>query len=565
MRCFRGGSKMKKSKLLTSIALCAVIVISTIFCTGNSFANKANTKAEPNNAWLADFYIRESSTDFVKATVYPDMSTFHKQEASYRNDIANVKKLIDIDITTLNSIYVDILEKAFGIIDGLFADVDYSVMKEYLQTQWKIVYTEPPKSTDAMYTTIMYAVFKYDLMYPLNGTHFTVAEGTTLDRAVVLLISTLLEDPVGEEIDTLEKYAILNIKKSLVKNGYLESVNDPVTNDELLLLYKIMIAENEGFKIANHKVATLTDEDKDFIHSSYASAVIKLNFDVSIAPNKTGAALKSEKADALELLILRSMIEARNGTVTGSENVTELLQIASKLGCFKLEHEFYSDIYVYDVYLIYNCKEVWMTPFTYAAELGVDKLKNVSISINGNKAENSRSLRVKVNGDISNIVVKLKYDDGIVKDTAEYVFRLHNGTRELPKVEAPTPQPPKNDSGYTGPNLLKPNNPASKFELMDPNAVIIDPFKVGIGGSHSLPLPPSILGNINPSNTQGAEVQEHSDNVSSKDTLNKKAVTTVLSIAAIAVLIIVLVVIVLKKNNKINFNIETFKKNKKDE
>ena len=551
---------MKKSKLLTSLAICAAIIVSTIFCTGYGFANKANIKAEPNNAWLADFYIRESSTDFVKDTVYPDMSTFHKQEASYRADVANVKKLIDIDITTLNSIYVDILEKAFGIVDGLFADVDYSVMKEYLQTQWKIVYTDPPKTSDAMYTTIMYAVLKYDLMYPLNGTHFVVPENTTLDRSVVILVSTLLEDPVPENIDTLQKYAILNIKRSLVKNDYLESVDDPVTDEELLLLYKIMIAENEGFKIPNHKVSVLTDEEKYFVHSSYASAVIKLNFDVTIAPEKTGAALKSETPDALEILILRSMIEAKKGTVTGSENVTQLLQKASKLGCFKLEHEFYSDIYVYDVYLIYNCKEVWVTPFTYAAELGPDKIKNVSITINGQKAENSRSMRLKVSGDITNITVRLKYNDGTINDKAEYIFRLHNGTRELPKVDAPTPQPPKNDSGYTGPNLVRPNNPASKFELMDPNAVVIDPFKVGLGGSHSLPLSSSIICSTKPNESQSDGTQGNNNSSSSGSTVNKKAIITGVSVGVIALLIVILVLVVLKKKNKLNFDMEEFKK-----
>ena len=60
---------------------------------------------------------------------------------------------------------------------------------------------------------------------PVTGNHFTVPAGTSINRAVVLLVASMLGETVDEDIETIEDYAILNIKKSLIANGYPVSEN----------------------------------------------------------------------------------------------------------------------------------------------------------------------------------------------------------------------------------------------------------------------------------------------------------------------------------------------------
>ncbi len=536
---------MKKS--FVSIALCIALLISSIVCANYAYADRANIKTESKNSWMSDIYIREGSTDFIKDPLYPDKTTFHKQENSFRAEVKVVKDLINIDISTLDSIYIDIINKAFNMVEGTSLDAQYSVMQEYLIVHWHVIYSDSPKATDKTYTPILYTVLKYDLMYPLNKTHFKIPKNTTLDRAMVLLVSEILSDPVDKNIDTLEKYAILNIKKSLVNNGYLESINDTVTDEELLLLYKIMIAENEGYLIPNHKVSTFKASEKEFVHNSYAAAVIKIKFKVGISPEKVGAELKSQDPDALEKLILSEMIREKDNAVIGKEHVSELLNKASNLGCFKLEDEFYSDIYTYDVYLAYECKDIWVTPFARAAELGKDKLKFLEITINGEKASHSRSTRVKIKKGTTKVIVKLKYKEENIKDTSKYIFRVHNGSRELPNTNLPVPNYPSYDD-YNSSSLVKPDMGPPKFELKNTYNVIIDPFKVDLDKNHSIPALFSDLENKSFNNATKSKYNADNKSLNNKTHI-KRVVTSSVSISAVALLICVLIFVILRKNN----------------
>ncbi len=539
---------MKKGRQLACLLLCVAIIISTVFSTSTAFANKANIYCPPNNAWLSDFYIRESSTDFIKNEMIPDISDYQKDEKSFRLEVEGIKKLINIDFSTIYSVYVDILNKAFGIVDSIVVDIEYGEMKNYLETEWKIVYSQAQKPTDAMYTTLMYACLKYDLMYPTIGIHFTVPENTTLDRAVVLAITTILDDKeVGEDIDSLEKYANLNIKRTLVQSGYLESTDKEIGDEELLLLYKIMVAENEGYMIENKNVDTYTPEEKAYVHSSYAAAVIKMHFEIAPDPIQVEKALNSNEPDAIEILILTELIKSKEGTIDGTENVPELLKKASSLGCFKLDNEFYSDIYKYDVYLIYNCNEIWMTPFTYAAELGNDHLEYVTITINGEKAENSRSSRVKIENGTSDIIVELKYDDGETKDTAKYLFRIHNGNIKLPNIPAPTPTPAKVDSSYNGPNLIAPERTTTEFHSKEQNSIPIEPFKLSADNSNPFTV------NSQKDMTESLMVSNEINNTDDEKRVEnniKKVVLPIISAVLVAVLIAVTAFLIIKRKRK---------------
>ncbi len=539
---------MKKRIRFISLLLCVAIIFSTLLSANTVFAEKTNINVPSNNAWLSDFYIRESSTDFVKNKMIPDISQYKKDEKTFRLETKVIKGLINIKIPDLYSVYVELLNKAFGLVDDVVVNIDYENMKNYLQTEHKIIYTEEAKPTDKTYTAIMYTCLKYDLLFPIMGIHFTVPENTTLDRAIVITATTILGDnEVPQNIDTLEKYAILNLKRTLVKEGYLESVDKNISDEELLLLYKIMIAEKEGYLIENKKVDSYTNEDKDFVNSCYSASIIKTKYGIKLAPSEVHNALKSDNPDAIEILILTGLINANGGTVSGSESVAELLKQASSLGCFKIDNEFYSDIYKYDVYLTYNCKEIWMTPFAYAAELGKDHLKYVKIKINGEDAQNSRSSRIKVNGNTSKITVELNYDDGETKDSAKYIFTIHNGKKELPTVPAITPSSPKLDYSYNVPELSSTKETNSKYQLKEQSTIQIEEFETDSSLLNTV---------VTDSSSEEIENLSFNESIESNDEIapqkndTNKIILPIIIVALLAVIIAVSVVVTKKKKKK---------------
>ncbi len=479
-----------KIKKALCILLASIMFVSVFTSTFYSYADIADKDEKENLAWLSDFYIRESSTDFTKNNMVPISEKYSHKLDDFRKEVEEIKKMYKIDFETLKKTYLKIFDEILKIIDEANIELPYDDMKAYLIDEWKIVFPEVENADTITYTTIAYGCLKYDLLFPITNTHFTVEPGTTLERTIVLIASVLLNEEIDESIQTFDDYVILQIKKSLINNGY--PVSDNADEEEIMILYKIMMAEQQGYIIENQNVAEYTEQDKKYVDGAYMASIIKSRFEITATVEATIIACESEDVDSLAIHILQTMIIEKNETVEDNEPIEQLFsracilgyfeldkelysdvykyevyltynckeiwvtpednepieQLFSRaciLGYFELDKELYSDVYKYEVYLTYNCKEIWVTPFAYAAEKGSDKINFVDIDINGEKIRNGRSHRLKLAGDISYISVKLKYDDGVTKDSAEYKFKVFNGNKELTDTSFPTPFPPYKD------------------------------------------------------------------------------------------------------------------------
>lgn len=432
-----------KIKKALCILLASIMFVSVFTSTFYSYADIADKDEKENLAWLSNFYIRESSTDFTKNNMVPISEKYSHKLDDFRKEVEEIKKMYKIDFETLKKTYLKIFDEILKIIDEANIELPYDDMKAYLIDEWKIVFPEVENADTITYTTIAYGCLKYDLLFPITNTHFTVEPGTTLERTIVLIASVLLNEEIDESIQTFDDYVILQIKKSLINNGY--PVSDNADEEEIMILYKIMMAEQQGYIIENQNVAEYTEQDKKYVDGAYMASIIKSRFEITPTVEATIIACESEDADSLAIHILQTMIIEKNETVEDNEPIEQLFSRACILGYFELDKELYSDVYKYEVYLTYNCKEIWVTPFAYAAEKGSDKINFVDIDINGEKIRNGRSHRLKLAGDISYISVKLKYDDGVTKDSAEYKFTVFNGNKELTDTSFPTPFPPYKD------------------------------------------------------------------------------------------------------------------------
>lgn len=474
-------------KKMAYVLLSLLLVVCLSICAFPVFAGTANNESEENPAWLSDIYVRESSTDFVKNPMVPRSEGIYSRTlGGFRKEVAELKKLATMTADDLGDAYVKVITQIYQLIDQTGIFDDYDVMKSYLQTEHKIVFPDDDSAVNKTYVAVAYACIKYDLLYPVLGIHFDVPDGTSINRTVVLIAAALMGDTVPADVETIEEYAILNIKKTLIENGY--KVSENADADEIYSLYKIMMAEKQGYRIANQDVANYTQKDKNYLTGAYTAALIKMTYAVAPTPEDALIVVTSSDKDAMPALILGLMIESKGESTLNDNTLEDLFRHACRLGLFDLDNEFYSDIYEYDVYLDYNCKSIWITPFAFATELGSDKTQYAKITINGTAVKSGASHNFAITGDLTVAKIAVNYDDGTVKNSATYTLYIHNGKETLP--EDPTlPLPPfggnegSSGSSSGGNNSSSGGNSNNEYIFKKPGDLEFVPYELGSNSS----------------------------------------------------------------------------------
>lgn len=469
-------------KKTVCVLLALVLVVCISICAFPVFAGTASNDSEENPAWLSDIYVRETSTDFVKNPMYPrSEGVYSRTLGGFRKEVAELKKLATMTADDLGDAYVKVITQIYQLIDQTGIFDEYDVMKSYLQTEHKIVFPADDSAVNKTYVAVAYACLKYDLLYPVLGIHFDVPEGTSINRTVVLIAAALMGDTVTSDIETIEDYAILNIKKSLIENGY--QVSENADADEIYTLYKIMMAEKQGYRISNKDVANYTQKDKDYLTGAYTASIIKMTYDVAPTPEDAFIVITSKDNDAMPALILGLMIESKGESTIDDNSLEDLFRHACRLGLFDLDDEFYSDIYEYDVYLEYNCKSIWITPFAYATELGSDKTQYASITINGTAVKSGGSHNFTLTGDVTEAKIAVNYNDGSVKNSATYTLYIHNGTQALPENPSLPIPPTGGNENNSGSSTGSSGNSYNEYIFKKPGDLDFVPYELGNNSS----------------------------------------------------------------------------------
>lgn len=422
-----------KNKKVISAVLAVVIAVVSVTCTLSVSAKTASSASEKNPAWLSGFYVRESSTDLTPKEMVPHSnSKYGTTLEKFQTDVAVIKKLCTMNLNSLTGKFDDVIDRLYKMIANTGIIEEYSVMKDYIVKEHGIVYPEKDDIKYPVYTAVVYACLKYDIVSAFIGTEIVIPAGSTIDRAMVIIVSNVLSEEVPEDVSTIEEYAIESLKKYIEEKGY--EVPNTYTPKEVITLYKIMVAEQQGYKIENKDVKNYTPEDYQHVDGSYYAAVIKMNYKVSPTPEVAYSAVKSEDSNEMAKLILTLMIESKGQSTENDDTMEKLFEHACNLGFFNLKNGFYSDVYEYDVYLKYDCKEVWLTAYSYASTLGQGEMNNIKMTMNGTPIASGKSYLLKLAGDTTKVTVSTAYDNGEKKSEAEYTFNIHNGKEKLPDM-----------------------------------------------------------------------------------------------------------------------------------
>ncbi len=377
---------MAKS-LKTISLLIAIIVCFTVFSPAVSAATFAPTidvskitmqtqyKYEQNDpSWLRKLDVKEDmlSTEglFSPEVLIPVCSYPYNMDApNFKNQVAEYVELYTITEDTQRAAYLYLLEQ-IGVL-SFFADPDSTEedKAQWLRDNGIIVTAEDEKDPEKRIMIIsLYAMMKNDLYYVYKGQHLTIPQGTPLEEAIVIYLIALSGDESNlrsfiekffgdREILTLEDYIYYTSLITLYTTGYISPAEVvTISPNEVYRRVAIMAIRNYGIAIDAENATT------EEIRQKYLTAMLGTQYRVTLDPS---ALKKASNEGIIPFYILQRMAYEDAGVTISQTRYTyeQSFDIVRKRTTrFDLEHEFYSDITEYNIYLDYLRPNISINP-----------------------------------------------------------------------------------------------------------------------------------------------------------------------------------------------------------
>ena len=380
-----------------------------------------------NYAWLDNMIIRDDPMAATQAhiipkpTDYPYSITYDKfiQESSDYN------QLITLDKESVTSAYDEVINVMYYLVVAMGMTDDIDVMKQYL-VQQGIRLPANTTADEKAEIAVVYAAIKYDAVYTLYGKHVEFPVGTTLDGAVVTIMSALTGTVVPSGVDNLSGYAVFCTKTYVTTFEGIPISTNP-SDEEIFYWAKVVIAGTSGdYQVPVEVYSETTTAQKEYVDYAYYASILSDIYDVKINPLKLVAAIQSGDQLAVQKLILTTMLDEKKVSYSNTLSCQELFDLACRNGCFNLEEEFYTDVLNYDIEVAQNCEKIWFTPFPLSSLLEGGSDEYLTITLNGNVVAPSSTTGVALNTALKNekVYLTVKYDAPDRQDTAVYEFNI---------------------------------------------------------------------------------------------------------------------------------------------
>lgn len=429
---------MKKLLILT---LTLLMLISLCICPAFALADN-NTlvsamKVNPGNvrwdeltynyAWLDNMIIRDDAMAATQAhiiprpTDYPYSITYDK----FIRESSDYRQLITLDKESVTSAYDDIVNVMYYLVVAMGMTDDNDVMTRYLIEQG-IRLPANATADEKAEIAVVYAAIKYDAVYALYGKHVDFPVGTTLDGAIVTIMSALTGTMVPSGVDNLSGYAIFCTKTYVTSFESLPISTNP-SDDEIFYWAKVVTASLSGdYQVPVEVYSETTSAQKEYVDYAYYASVLSDIYDVKIDPVKLVVAVQSSDQLAVQKLILHTMLDEKKVSYSKDMSCQALFNLACEKGCFNLEEEFYTDVLTYDIEVAQNCEKIWFTPFPLSGLLEGGDDEYLTIALNGNAVAPSSTMGVVLNPALNRekVTLAVKYDAPDRQNTAVYEFNI---------------------------------------------------------------------------------------------------------------------------------------------
>lgn len=429
-------------KKLSALVLALVMLIIYILPVG-AFSQEAlygsleDIKVNPGNprsdspeysfAWLDNVIIRYDPNSVTSAVITPKPSDYLYSETyeEFVDEVNNYSKLFELDEETVGASYREISTALFYAVTAMgFTDTQEN-MREYLRS-YGISLPVNETFEDKMTIAVVYAALKYDAVYILYEKHVSIPVGSTLDEALVMILSALTGTMLPSGIDTLTGLAVLVMKNYITQFDQLPVSENPDA-EEVFHWAKIITAAKNEYKVPLDQYDMTTKAQKEYVDYAYYASILNTLYDINVNPIYLVLAMQSKEENALQKFVLETMLDEKQVTYSKEMSCEQLFNLACKNGFFDLEKEFYTDIFDYELVVPASTEKIWFTPFCLAGQLEGSNEAYVTVFLNGTQMSQNTTVSTPVDPEKATEKVELKviYDDKAgIKDEVVYTFHV---------------------------------------------------------------------------------------------------------------------------------------------
>ncbi|MBQ6874504.1 MAG: hypothetical protein IJO24_09465 [Clostridia bacterium] len=407
-----------------------VSLASVYYENGQAKATPGQTKTyvpleDYNYAWIDDVVVRDSSSSVTALTLVPvTESPYSHTLDQFVEECNNYTSLFNASEEVLESTFVTSLKALYYslIASGVITETN-TVMRTYNE-EHGIVYPFVESELTQMYTAIVYVSLKTDLYGAILDKQIEIPRGTTVEGAIVNILSSMCNMNVPANVNSLSSFTYL-FAEDYVVDEKKYPVSDEPSETEVYYWVRLAAADNAGYSVPTDvPYSAVTAEQEEYVLYAYYASILTQRYEVMVDPLLLRAALLSgEKEKKVPELVLKAMLDEVSISYEKNETTESLFEKAKAEGFFDLEAEFYTDIYNYRVYVSPENEQVWFTSYLVADQLVDGDIDCAETYINGNKVKNTSTTGVKLDNDIeTTVVIEVLYDDGERSDKATYTF-----------------------------------------------------------------------------------------------------------------------------------------------
>lgn len=393
---------------------------------------------ENDPSWLRQLTIKEdmlSTSGIINALVLHPLA-----EYPYITDASTFKKTVEenvriytLDEDSRRAAYLLLIEQigALSIISDPSATDESKA--DWLRSQGIIITEEEEADPEkVLMISALYALMKNDFYYVIKGERITIPQGSTLEEAMVLYL-TSFSDQEGTlmpfikkffkitTIASLEDYIYYTSLMTLYTRGYVSPLEiTSLSREDVYRRTAIMTISAYGIAIDSE---TATTEE---IQQKYLTAMLGTQYKLTLDPT---ALVKAQKKKKIPYYLLQKMAyEDANLTISQTQYDYKACfeLVCQKTQRFDLEDEFYSDIYEYDVHLGSKRKDISICPTPINSS-------GVKIYVNDTEMPADSYTEVKLNGQAKETLeLVCEYVSGKTKKTTTYKINVHQGTSAAP-------------------------------------------------------------------------------------------------------------------------------------
>lgn len=388
--------------------------------------NPRSDSPEYSFAWLDNIIIRYDPNSVTSAliTPKPDDYAYSETYEEFVQEVNNYSKLFALDEETVGASYREISTTIFYAVTAMgFTDTQEN-MREYLRSYGiKIPASEGFEDKAAI--AVVYAALKYDAVYILYEKHVEIPVGSTVDEALVMVLSALTGTMLPSGIDSLTGLGVLVMKNYVTQFKELP-VSDNPSAEEIFHWAKIITAAQNEYKVPLDQYDMTTKAQKEYVDYAYYASILNTLYDINVNPIYLVLAMQSKEEHALQKFILETMLDEKKVSYSEDMSSKQLFDLACKNGFFDLEQELYCDIFDYELVVPASTEKIWFTPFCLAGQLEGSSDAYVTVYLNGVQMAPNTTVSTPVDPAKATEKIELKvvYDDK-ANEKQEAVYTFH--------------------------------------------------------------------------------------------------------------------------------------------